>query len=311
MNHVQKFRLIPYASENVSSDPSTEIKTKMSEVLSDSEKTEDEKILYYHHLLRKLQNLASELTTVPRVEIVPTKRTDVVPVFSPPNRKKGMLEKIVQTVRADETGRMVLDGRLIEGTNLQEILSFGFHKGITPMPPGYREFYEYAKTFGKLSKPLEVSESLPTIVPTGLATPSQFIPPPPTVMTPTYVKVKTPVHTPVAMQTPRSRKTPRVILNSPKSNKTPKSARVLLKTPNTPLLKSPKKEDEVLEEEETGEEVGGTTPAISKMRQDFKAESLKNKAPIAYYLRNTPVTRGLRSLRGKGQSSRLNIRLWK
>lgn len=153
LNH--KFRLVPNDEYNSlcspvpSSDPIS--KLKMESLLSSDGL--DEKMARYGDLMARVRNYREQTNVPVNVNIVPERRSDFIPDYTLKNAA------IYETVRQNEKGEMVIDGRPIPNSNLVSILDHAFKKKIiAPEPLGYQEFYAHAKDYGNLRLP-EVSSA--------------------------------------------------------------------------------------------------------------------------------------------------------
>ena len=148
LNH--KFKLVPISETDEATNIS-DIKTRMESVLTSKHTSDNEKISLYADLLARLRNYNSELDIPPSFKIHTPERSDLVPQFS--GKKKDKIDKISANVRANNSNEMVIDGRVIPNTNMEEILNYAFKKSDKPMPLGYEEFYTRSSNVGGLTPP--------------------------------------------------------------------------------------------------------------------------------------------------------------
>ena len=147
LNH--KFKLVPITESDEASNI-TSLKARMEEVLKEKNVSDNEKISIFADLLARLRNYNSELDSPPSFQIHTPPRSDIVPQLPVRSTR---LDKIVKTVRGNDANEMVLDGRTIPGTNINDIINYALKRDGAHYPAGYEEFYNSTKHITGLQKP--------------------------------------------------------------------------------------------------------------------------------------------------------------
>ena len=142
MRYSYKTKLSPPSSNGEGVEA---LETRMAEVLENKTKSTGEKLHIYQDLLARLSKLTSEMSTIPRVEVVQPKRNELEPIDNPQYSAKelALLTEIQPKLKQCSNGEAILDGRILEGSDLSAIIQYALKKTSGPPPLFYDEVARY------------------------------------------------------------------------------------------------------------------------------------------------------------------------
>lgn len=209
LNH--KFRLVDDELHNLSA-----MKSRMSSVLYDNKMSEAEKSAIYGDMLARMKNYREEIDKPITVKLAEEiKHTPVL-------IKEGGTNKKIEKMSSNAEGELVIDGRVIPGSSLTEILSH-VYKGGTSTPVGLEEFITHLDSIGATNRIAVKPKPVPRVKNTN------------TIITRALGKLPS---TPALSSTPSSTPTPASSVISPSitpgQKNTPTKFRTFYNKKNTP-----------------------------------------------------------------------------
>ena len=122
----------------------SEIDIKMQEILN-SNKSDNEKIKLYNQALQKSRVFLKKSQSKPKQVFMKDDKKFSESALLTKFRKRAKAKKVLQNIKKqkaldyDSEGRLILDGRVIPGSNLDNLLQSALKKR-NPTLPGLREF---------------------------------------------------------------------------------------------------------------------------------------------------------------------------
>ena len=120
------------------------LKQRMSDILHSTTLADYEKVALYEDAMARLRGFLESIDVPPTVRIEQPPSNDVVPAYKLPTKDKNFW-KIFEGIRTNDRQEIVLDGRVIERSNINTNLDYAMYK-TDFMPYGYEEFYNHVRS---------------------------------------------------------------------------------------------------------------------------------------------------------------------